>query len=331
MTELTHGRKVVVVLGVGRSGTSLAMQALEKLGVRVSENVIPPNVSNPKGFNEDADIIEIHITLLKNFLPRLNMPLPNGWLNTPEAKEAQQKLKMLVKHQITVAETEIWGFKDPRTATFLPMWIRIFNQLKVVPRFVLAVRNPEATIHSFTQQYGNDQAHSELIYLLRTLDALYYTGGDCHVLRYESWFTAPQRTLQDLADFVFDKPVDPLGIKVPLVNQLNRAGNVRIELHNPMVRSLSKALDDCANQTIDRNALMECVEAQRITLDSFHPWLVVTRDLQQQKGKLQHQLQQKNRQLENYEACQNRLKRQQAVTKELQLVASAYERLIQSL
>lgn len=62
-------RHVVVVLGVGRSGTSLAMQALDTLGVHTSDNMIPPNVSNPKGFFEDADIVNIHKSLLSTLAP----------------------------------------------------------------------------------------------------------------------------------------------------------------------------------------------------------------------------------------------------------------------
>ena len=43
-------RPVVVVLGSGRSGTSLLMQVLAALGLRVSEEMIEARRDNPRGF-----------------------------------------------------------------------------------------------------------------------------------------------------------------------------------------------------------------------------------------------------------------------------------------
>lgn len=270
--NLTPGREVIVVLGVGRSGTSLAMQALETLGVRVSENMIPPNVSNPKGFYEDADIVEIHKHLLNTLTPNPSMPLREGWLNTPDAEQALKKLKEIVETQLIAGEGP-WAFKDPRTATFLPLWIKLFNQQKIVPRFVLAIRRPEAVIESFSQQYGNDQKFAELMFLLRTLDALYYTDGNCHLLEYEAWFNEPALVLQHLSDFAFDKTTNVEDKSPPVYKQLNRSDKSRVEVRNTLVRELFGKIADCLKSPSAQDELRVCVNKQREIIAGFRPWV----------------------------------------------------------
>lgn len=322
----TPSGQVLVVLGVGRSGTSLAMQALETLGVRTSENMIPPNVSNPRGFYEDADIVEIHKRLLNTLTPNPSMPLPEGWLKTSAAGQAFKELKALVEPKVA-AGSPPWAFKDPRTATFLPLWMRLFNQLKIVPRFVLAMRQPEAIIRSFVQQYDNDQAFAELIFLLRTLDALHHTGGDCYLLPYADWFTHPAETLQQLADFVFGRATDLKGLEPPVASSLNRAGHTHIEVRNPMVRALYQSLEAFARGQEQRESLMERVQGQREILAGFTPWNTFTSQQEQQKQKFQLQAQQAQEYLEEHADCQKNLKRYQAALNEWQKSFDALKRL----
>lgn len=282
-------RNVIVVLGVGRSGTSLAMQALESMGMRVSKKVIPANVSNPKGFYEDADIVEIHKILLNALAPTPAMPLREGWENAPITQKKQQALKEHVERHVE-AGPGIWGFKDPRTATFLPIWIRIFNQLKIVPRFVLAMRGPEAIIQSLSQQYGNDQAFAELVFLLRTLDALYHTGGNCHVLQYEQWFSAPQETMKSLRSFAFGKAVSPGQIDPPVVDLLNRTGSAHIEIQSPLVKDLHQKLVQYARGEVKHEGLMQYVYQLRLMLRGFSPWVKFADNQKKQRLTLEEEV-----------------------------------------
>lgn len=266
-------REVVVVLGVGRSGTSLAMQALKNLGVRVSENLIPPDVSNPRGFYEDADIVEIHKNLLSALATSPAMPLPEGWMNRPEAKRALKELKAIVEANVSQGQGP-WAFKDPRTATFLPLWILLFNQLKIVPRFILAVRRPEAVIESFAQQYGNDQAFAELIYLQRTLDALHYTSTDCFILSYERWFEGPAEALQEMAEFVFQCSTDIEGVELPVLQRLKRSSDVSVSIQTPLVKELYGIIAAFDRDASLHGELVACVRRLRAILWTFEPWWV---------------------------------------------------------
>ena len=326
--NMTPKREVIVVLGVGRSGTSLAMQALETLGVRISENMIPPNVSNPKGFYEDADIVEIHKHLLSTLTPNASMPLQEGWLNTPETKQALEQLKVLVENQVK-AGAPPWAFKDPRTATFLPLWVRLFNQLKIVPRFVLAMRRPEAIIESFAQQYGNDHVFAELVFLKRALDALYYTSNNCHVLSYEDWLSSPQQTLQQLADFTFDTPTDVSGVRPPVSVNLNRSENAKVQVHNPLVSELYEHLHACMQRPEECGALMACVKHQREVLASFKPWWALAASQKQLNAKYREQQSDATNQKKQLISLQQQLARKTAALEQYQLAFSDVDRVSQ--
>ena len=56
--------KLVVVLGMHRSGTSAITRGLEVLGVNLGDNLYPAAIDNPKGFWEDNDFLGINEELL---------------------------------------------------------------------------------------------------------------------------------------------------------------------------------------------------------------------------------------------------------------------------
>ena len=52
----TQLKRLIVVLGMHRSGTSLITHGLEALGAHLGSRLMPPNASvNAKGFFEDID------------------------------------------------------------------------------------------------------------------------------------------------------------------------------------------------------------------------------------------------------------------------------------
>ena len=59
--------RVIVVLGMHRSGTSAIARSLELLGVGLGDNLHPAGFDNPKGFWEDRACLEINEELLRYF------------------------------------------------------------------------------------------------------------------------------------------------------------------------------------------------------------------------------------------------------------------------
>ena len=58
-------KKLIVVLGMHRSGTSAVIKALSCMGVSLGDNFMPAGIDNPKGFFEDKAINQLNIEMLE--------------------------------------------------------------------------------------------------------------------------------------------------------------------------------------------------------------------------------------------------------------------------
>jgi len=60
----------VIILGSGRSGTSMVAGTLAKAGYFMGDHLYPGRESNPKGFFEDPEINGINEALLAQIVPK---------------------------------------------------------------------------------------------------------------------------------------------------------------------------------------------------------------------------------------------------------------------
>ena len=58
-------KKLIVVLGMHRSGTSAVVKALSCLGVDLGDDFMPSGDDNPKGFFEDKAVNQLNIEMLE--------------------------------------------------------------------------------------------------------------------------------------------------------------------------------------------------------------------------------------------------------------------------
>ena len=65
----------LLILGMHRSGTSLAASLLESAGLHVGQRLLGANASNPRGHFEDEDFVEFQQAVLR----RLDMN-EDGWV-----------------------------------------------------------------------------------------------------------------------------------------------------------------------------------------------------------------------------------------------------------
>ena len=252
-------RPVVVVLGSGRSGTSLLMQVLAALGMRVSAEMIEARRDNPRGFYEDAPIVRIQADLLRALGAWPFHPLPGDWLAAPATAAAARDLAAVLEKRL--AGDGLWGFKDPRTAAFLPLWRQLFTQLDVAPRYVLALREPGAVIRSFMTAYQAGADTAEAVWLARTREALLHTGAACHIVHYEDWFSRGVAVAEGLARFAGLDPGTVASLGELVRPELNRSAAPGHVLANPHARALHAALEACRGDDFDREGLLRIVAA----------------------------------------------------------------------
>lgn len=256
-------RPVVVVLGSGRSGTSLLMQVLAALGLRMSAEMIEARRDNPRGFYEDASIVRVQADLLRQLGAWPYHPLPEDWPEAPATTNAAGALQDVLRDRLG-RDARTWGFKDPRTASFLPLWRRVFAAEDVVPRYLLALREPGSIIRSFREAYATDGETAERVWLRRTCDALWHTRADCHIVHYEDWFVRSREVIEGLARFTGLGEAGAAASLETLVSpDLNRSETTGHVLRDPHARALHTALKSCRGDVFDRERLLRTVDACR--------------------------------------------------------------------
>lgn len=288
-----RNNKVIVVLGSGRSGTSLLMQILHAFGMHVSENCIKSSVANPLGPFEDKEIFDLHSALIHELGVNASIPMPDGWLQDNATLRAANQLEALLQSRLENVNG-LFGFKDPKTSMLLPLWVRVFNKLKLIPIYVLAVRDPSATVASFMMQYSQPACMVELVWLARMAETLESSAADCFVVHYEDWFTAPQQLAQDLLNYTGlgqyfeDDLTELLGSYVK--QNLNRARINSYQVQNAYVLNLYEVLKQCHGADFDRGRLMAAVKECKQAMDGFKGWYLMAHQLNKKLSEAQKYL-----------------------------------------
>lgn len=288
------------------------MQVLSQMGMQVSEHLIPANASNPEGFFEDAQFKDIHANLIANLGSFGYLPLPDDWVSTESTGTAILELKKLLKSRLDSADKTIFGFKDPRISMLLPIWLRVFNRLSIVPRFVLSVRDPSHVVSSMVRQYDDAPEIAELAWLMRTLESLEHTAADCFIVHYERWFADSESVAQALSNYTglnqnFKSDLSEI-LKNTIKSNLDHAQTSGYVIRNPYVNKLYFALKKCHGEKFDRKQLMTVVKECREVVDGFKGWRLLAYQANKQQAHAKDQLNQASVKLAEFKSLEARMR-----------------------
>ncbi len=179
---------VVVIVGMHRSGTSLLARLLDGLGVTFGPRVMTqPVPDNEGGYWEHVDIVTAQEALLDDVLDRSwhcargLEPVAEDWWKSPEVLPYRLALTAVLERECA-ATPHLFGFKDPRTARLLPLWLDIFRETGIEPAFVLATRAPDAVAGSLHRRQNMPPALGRLLWLQHTLEAVSQLDGSVRVV-----------------------------------------------------------------------------------------------------------------------------------------------------
>lgn len=167
-------KKTVFVLGMHRSGTSATAGMLTLAGLDPGESLIPAQDDNPKGFYENAAIVQIHDRLLQEInseyfdLKRLKL----GWFKSQSVAHAKEKLKDVLKAQFQ--ENSIKLIKDPRLSRVLPIWLDGDLPLGTASA-IFVLRHPMESAYSLAARDKVSLSHALGLWLRYNLDAERYS------------------------------------------------------------------------------------------------------------------------------------------------------------
>jgi len=194
--------KIVVVLGMHRSGTSAITRGLQALGVRLGDRMMPAiEGNNSKGFWEDIDINALNIEML-NFL---NQDWHNLTPLMPSDIEALLHNGYLLRAAemlcAKVGDSPIFGFKDPRVAKLLPFWRKVFCHCQYEVSYVVALRHPTSVVKSLAKRDGFDETKSYFLWVEHLLLSLAETQEDERIIvEYDTLMEFPEQEVYRIAN-----------------------------------------------------------------------------------------------------------------------------------
>ena len=201
-------RKLILVFGMHRSGTSVATRSLRCLGVSLGESHIDENATNPKGFFEDAAIVRINERLLREAGGSWNSPS----LSTERLRElAEAKFGRMALHVIIsrMKLNSCLAIKDPRLCLLLDFWRPIVERTQARICCLLVIRNPASVAQSLAKNYNVDSSTAEALwqrYIVSAMGGIHSTWTTS-IVEYEGLLAAPYTELQKVGR-AFDLKLD---------------------------------------------------------------------------------------------------------------------------
>ncbi|MFQ5563751.1 MAG: hypothetical protein ACE5FO_09300, partial [Parvularculaceae bacterium] len=198
-------------MSMHRSGSSAIARGLKALGVDLGDNLMAPIEGvNEKGFWEDLDIYHFHERVLAKAgsawhkLARLDKDAFLGPSYSDERREAAGLLSAKLK------TSEIFAFKDPRTAVLLPLWQCVFEDLDLDDCYLITVRNPLAAAASLNARDGFPMAKGVFLWAKHEIEAVRGTNGKPRIfVSYDRILRDPVDELQRIAAALDLAPPDP--------------------------------------------------------------------------------------------------------------------------
>ena len=218
-------KKMIVVLGMHRSGTSAITRGLQILGANLGDTLLPPAFDNPKGFWEDQDILRINEAILAEFqsaydrvgLLEIDMIHPSPAI-AELAKDAQSALAQ------KFARVDVFAIKDPRLARLLPFWQRAFSDAGLAVAYIIALRNPLSVADSLALRNRFDLVKSSQLWHEHMLTAIHYTQGQQRVVvDYDQMLTDPETAFRRITKQLHIGAILPEELKEYQENFLDRS------------------------------------------------------------------------------------------------------------
>ena len=197
----SESKTIVCVLGMHRSGTSLAMRLLNVVGIDVGpeESLVAAGPANPQGFWEHGGIVRLNQQLLK-WLGGACLRPPNpssGWELAHELDVLRTRARQLLQEDF--GGLARWGWKDPRSCITLPFWRTVVSPT----HYVLCVRDPRDVARSLEHRDRLTAASALHAWALHMRSAILLTAEENRLcLTYEAVVANPTRDLRRLTTFL---------------------------------------------------------------------------------------------------------------------------------
>ncbi|MFH0255787.1 sulfotransferase family protein [Vibrio rumoiensis] len=201
--------RLLVVLGVPRSGTSAITRALKIFGASFGQDLIEAKQDiNDKGFWEDKEILNLNEDILRTLNTSWSSlkPITKDCFDSDEFTKYKVEAESLIKDK--VRNGRILALKEPRITKLLPFWEMIFESCGISVSYIVALRHPSGVLNSFIRQENVMVRSVDIIpsnvyliwlsYLVATIP-LFLSKSDVMVVSYNDLLDDPQGVIFSLS------------------------------------------------------------------------------------------------------------------------------------
>lgn len=228
-------RPGVLVLGMHRSGTSVASGVVERLGFHGGprETMFAPDEHNSDGYWEQRPLVDFHDAVLAEL---------DGWASAPPTFPMARALAAAagqapLHESLGTMFTAPWFLKDPRQCLLLPVWDAAYGD---GDQAVVVIRNPAGVAASLVRRNAYSTELAASLWERYNHDLLAAVQGRrCIVVRYDSLLADPASTVARMAaglSPLLDEPIgdDAIAHAASLIRDTGTAGSeppIEIEAH----------------------------------------------------------------------------------------------------
>ena len=148
-------KRLVLVVGVGRSGTSLLAGVLGQLGFHIPQPEVTADDTNPKGFGEPRWVVDFHTKLMRRLRVIVFDARPIAFEKTAAVTD-DDELRTWLAGELAQADDVV--VKDPRTGWFLGLWQRASADAGARTVQITMLRHPAEILASARRSYGDWQS-----------------------------------------------------------------------------------------------------------------------------------------------------------------------------
>lgn len=206
----------IVVIGMGRSGTSAIAGALQLLGVDLGNSLIGANRSNIKGHFENALIVKLNDAILgslRSYNGDFSLLDAVDWMASPSYVA---QARGILRAQFPASP--LFAIKDPRMCRVWPIWAQALAAHGAAARFLVPLRDPVEVAQSL-YGYGCSTNHGLMWWIAHMLDAEKHSRtAPRAIVPYPDLLAEPKHTLERIADVLELSWPKPLNEVEPSLN-----------------------------------------------------------------------------------------------------------------
>jgi len=192
-------KRIVIVLGMHRTGTSLITSILHDLGFNPGKVLLQADQSNQEGFWEYEPLVQFHSRILEDydnrwFAPGHHMPLDE--LISTYRDEAESLIRNMDN------DDQDWCWKDPRLVLFLDFWMEILSKRDV--KWIITHRHPASIAASLRSRdhFDTNVGLSLWEYWVLLLLERKYKLKRNITIQYEQMLADPRTQIDRIASFL---------------------------------------------------------------------------------------------------------------------------------